>query len=496
MINLTGITKVYGSTRALDNVSMSIAPGEVIALAGENGSGKSTLMKVLSGVVVPDEGTIELNGERVSFSRPRDALERGIALVSQELTIVPPMSVYENIGLSIIRDRGLKPVNRREMIRIAEQALGRLGIDYIDPRRTVDRLGPVDQTLVEIAKALVAEPQVLILDEATSRLGAHETEELLALVHRLREEGLSTVMITHRIAEMTATADRAVVLRDGILAGGLEKEELEEANLVRLMVGRDIPPRIREHADASTATPVFTAKDVVVAGTEPKVSLDVRPGEIVGIAGLVGAGRSELLESLYGLRKREGEVEVAGKKVPHMRVKKARRRGLSLVPEDRRKQGLLVRESITENYALGGTDWYQLFRRGKAKAAARSAVQTFGVKTRDVGSGVSTLSGGNQQKVVIARALSNSPKVLLLDEPTRGVDIGAREEIYKIIVDKAQAGMGVLLASSDMNELLTVADRVLVMHEHAIVGELVGDQVTEDNIALLSAGGRMNFGQD
>lgn len=491
MIELAGITKRYGAVVALADVTLRLSPGEVVALAGENGSGKSTLVKVLSGVVTPDTGTIVLDGEEIAFSGPRDALDRGIALVAQELTVVPELSVYENIALPLLRSKALRTINRREMIARSRAALARLGVDWIDPRQRLNRLGPVDQTFVEIAKALVTDPRVLILDEATSRLGENEVEDLLALIRRLRDQGLTTVMITHRIGEMTATADRAVVLRDGRYVGALDRDELDEKRLVRLMVGRDIAPRTRPRAAASGRDVVLEAQDIEVEATGKTVSLTVHAGEVVGIAGLVGAGRTELLEAIFGARSRfDGTVSIAGEPLRPGSVHRARGAGLSLVPEERRGQGLIVTASIEANYLLGSLPWFGLFRGRAARRNTRAAVKEFGVKAPIVTAGVSTLSGGNQQKVVIARALSTSPKVLLLDEPTRGVDIGARDDIYALIAGFVEQGMGVLLASSDMIEILGFSDRVLVMHEHEIVGELIGDDITEHNIALLSAGGK------
>lgn len=491
MIALSGITKRYGAVTALDEVSLTIRPGEVIALAGENGSGKSTLVKVLSGVVVPDSGRIEFDGEEVRFSEPKDALDRGIGLVAQELTVVPALPVYENVMLPVMRGRAARIVHRRELIARTRALLERLGLERIDPRRRVEQLGPVEQTFVEIAKALVTEPRVLILDEATSRLSAEEVVSVLALVRELRDQGLSTIMITHRIAEMTSTADRAVVLRDGRYAGELPRAELDEDRLVRLMVGRDLKAKVREEKSEAEAPEVLLAEEIRVDRDGPEVGLSVGAGEIVGLAGLVGAGRTELLECLFGLRPRHGgRLSVGGVPVAPASVRRAIDAGLSLVPEERRGQGLIVGDTIENNYHLGSPPWYRLVRRRRMRRETRAAIARFGVKARDVLAGVSTLSGGNQQKVVIARSLSSSPRVLLLDEPTRGVDVGAREEIYDIIREQAGSGMGVLLASSDMTEILGVADRVLVMHEHAIVGELRGEEITEENIGLLSAGGR------
>ncbi|MCB1273996.1 MAG: sugar ABC transporter ATP-binding protein [Leucobacter sp.] len=491
MITLSGITKRYGAVTALDEVSLEVREGEIIALAGENGSGKSTLVKALSGVLMPDSGSISIDGEEVHFSEPRDALERGISLVAQELTVVPALSVYENVMLPILRGRATRYINRKQLIARTRELLGSLGLHRINPRLRVEQLGPVEQTFVEIAKALVTQPRVLILDEATSRLSAEEVQSVLELVRSLRDQGLSTVMITHRISEMTSTADRAVVLRDGHYVGELSIAELTEEKLVRMMVGRDLKATLRDKQVFSGEQQTLVAEGIQVERGGPGVSFSVGAGEIVGLAGLVGAGRTELLETIYGLRQRHGgTLVVNGSAVQPSSVRRSIRAGLSLVPEERRGQGLIVNDSIENNYHLGSPPWNRLVRRRRMRKETHGAIARFGVKARNVLASVSTLSGGNQQKVVIARALSQSPRVLLLDEPTRGVDVGAREEIYEIVREQADAGMGVLVASSDMTEILSVSDRVLVMHEHAIVGELVGSDITEENIGLLSAGGR------
>lgn len=491
MITLSGITKRYGAVTALDEVSLEVREGEIIALAGENGSGKSTLVKALSGVLMPDSGSISIDGEEVHFSEPRDALERGISLVAQELTVVPALSVYENVMLPILRGRATRYINRKQLIARTRELLGSLGLHRINPRLRVEQLGPVEQTFVEIAKALVTQPRVLILDEATSRLSAEEVQSVLELVRSLRDQGLSTVMITHRISEMTSTADRAVVLRDGHYVGELSIAELTEEKLVRMMVGRDLKATLRDKQVFSGEQQTLVAEGIQVERGGPGVSFSVGAGEIVGLAGLVGAGRTELLETIYGLRQRHGgTLVVNGSAVQPSSVRRSIQAGLSLVPEERRGQGLIVNDSIENNYHLGSPPWNRLVRRRRMRKETHGAIARFGVKARNVLASVSTLSGGNQQKVVIARALSQSPRVLLLDEPTRGVDVGAREEIYEIVREQADAGMGVLVASSDMTEILSVSDRVLVMHEHAIVGELVGSDMTEENIGLLSAGGR------
>lgn len=487
MLTARRITKRYGVVTALADVQFSVPPGEIIALAGENGSGKSTLARILCGLTMPDEGEILLGGEHTAFGSPRDALDAGIALVAQELTTIPHLTVAENVTLPFLRGGTGRWIQRRHMAALASQALGRLGVD-LDPGAPAGRLTTVEQTFVEIAKAIVTEPQYLILDEATSRLGPQDVDSVLKVVRQLASEGVSSVLITHRLAEMTAACERVTVLRDGRNAGELARESLSEDSLVRLMVGRELKGHPRRQAGLGDVA--LSVRGITVQGSRSPVTLTVRSGEVVGLAGLVGAGRTELLEALGGLRARSGgQVDVHGEAVPEGIPSQARAHGLSLVPEDRHRQGLVLPFSVTENFVLGRHRGATIVRRSQDRRAAQAAVATFGIKVADVDAPISALSGGNQQKVVIARALASQPRALLLDEPTRGVDVGAREEIYKVILSEAERGLAVLLASSDLVELLSVCDRILVMHEGALVGELNGRTATEEEIALLSAGG-------
>lgn len=488
MIELAEITKCYGAVRALDRVDLKIHPGEVLALAGENGSGKSTLVKILAGVVRPDSGTMTLDGEPVTWHRPDDALRHGISLVGQELALMPDLPTYENACLPLLRRRAMKVVDRRSLIRRTAAVFERLGRPDIDPVLPVRSLDTTERSVVQLAQALVTDPRLLLLDEATSRLGSADVRFVFDVVRRLREQGVATVLITHRISEMTELADRASVLRDGVHVGDLSRDNLTERELVRLMVGRDITP---EHRAARTHEdgPSLNVQDLVVAGTHHPVDLTVRAGETVGLAGLVGAGRTELLETIAGLRRpANGSVAANGSDVPPG-IRAARRCGIGLVPEDRHAQGLVIDGSVHQNLTLSHWNWHRTVRHRRERSRSRELVTDFGVKVRDLAQPASALSGGNQQKVVMARVLADEPEVLLLDEPSRGVDVGAREEIYRLVAAQADRGMAVLVASSEIAELLAVCDRVLVMHERRIVGELEGEALTEENIGWLSAGG-------
>ncbi|MGW0037579.1 sugar ABC transporter ATP-binding protein [Gordonia sp. NPDC003376] len=485
---MRSITKRYGRVVALDGVGVGIGDGEIVAVAGENGSGKSTLMKVLAGVVSADGGTIEIDGTPVRWRNPLDAARSGIALVPQEPALFDELRVYENVTTPLLRGAACMVMGRRRLVDRCRAAFERLGITDIDPMATLGSLSVADQSRTALAQALVTAPRVLILDESTSRLGAADAEAMLGSVRALRDQGMSVVIITHRISEMTSTADRVTVLRDGTHVGDLDAAGLTEAELVRMMVGRDIAARIGSASEPGAV--VLDVDGLVVQGTTEPVSLTLRAGETVGLAGLVGAGRTELLETLAGARRRiGGTVAVAGIPVG-TGIGNARRAGIGLVPEDRGAQGLVRSASVHENHTLGSLHWHAPVRHRTMHDRTRSAIASFGVKTDDIHVPVSALSGGNQQKVVVSRVLAQDPRILLLDEPSRGIDVGAREEIYTIIGRQAALGMGVLVASSEIAELLAVCDRVLVMRDRRIVGDLCGDDLTEDNIGRLSAGMR------
>jgi ABC-type sugar transport system ATPase subunit len=488
MLVVRDISKHYGPVTALANVDFEVGAGEIVALAGENGSGKSTLAKIVSGAVQPDAGTVTLDGQELALTAPRGALDAGIALVAQDVTAVRGMSVAENVLLTKF-DRPMQRISRRRLAAAARPVLAQVGIDC-DPNLGFTSLKPGDRELVEVAKALASKPRYLILDEATSRLGERDVERLFALLRRLAAEGTSTILITHRLREIVDLADRAVVLRDGRRVGTLEREQLDEAQLSRMMVGRELVDFFHKQ-DIDRGEPVLRLDELVADGASTPVSLEVRGGEVVGLAGLVGCGRSELLETIAGMRKaRGGRVLVDGKEIPPGKPRAALRAGIALVPEDRHAQGLVLAATIRENMAMPLWRLLTVVRKSWERRLARKAVDQFRIRAAGVDASVRSLSGGNQQKVVLARALARRPRVLLLDEPTRGIDVGAKEEVFQLVADLLKQGIGILLVSSDMLEILGVADRVLVMHERHVVGQLERREASEEKIAFLSAGGR------
>lgn len=483
------VSKRYGAVQALRDASVAVGRGEVLALVGENGSGKSTLARILAGVIPPDSGGLILDGQPVRFSSPRAALRHGVAIVTQELTCIPTMTVAENILLPRLT-RAFRLVDHHGLVQRARRYLDEVGLGEIDPMMPFRALRQGDREMVEVAKALATRPRVLILDEATTRLP--DPERLFSIVDRLASQDISTIFITHRLREIGRLAHRAVVLRDGEVVRELQRGELSDAIIAAAMVGRPLD-HLYAKARVVIGGTVLAMSNVTTSRNQQPVNLLVRAGEIVGLAGLVGSGRTELLEGIAGARPRtSGFVTVAGVEVPKNSPTAAVRAGIGFVPEDRRVQGLHLSAGVADNLSMVWLRALQRINRHLHELRAHRAIQRFNIRTPTIHTPVGDLSGGNQQKVLIARALAHHPKVLLLDEPTRGVDVGAKHEIYRFIADLVQGGVGVLLASSDLLELLGLCDRILVLYEGAFVGELQRGFASEERIALLATGGKVN----
>jgi len=492
-----GLTKRFPGVLALDAVDVSVRRGEVLAVVGENGAGKSTLMKVLAGIVAPDAGEIELDGRPARIDSTRRALELGIALIHQEPNLADNLTAAANIRLGNEPAR-LGFFDSAEIEASARAALAEVGADF-GPEVLVRELPVGRRQLVEIAKALARHARILLMDEPTSSLSGKESERLLEVVDELRARGVSIVYISHRLAEVKRLADRAVVLRDGRRAGELDGEHLDRESLVRLMVGRDLAsPSARPSAAAPggerLAQPVLEVQGLVVpASPRHALTFEVRAGERVGLAGLVGAGRTELLRVLFGIdRPLAGRMRVGGAELAPAHPRDAIRAGVGLVPEDRKRDGLFLPLGVREN--VGIATLARDARAGFVDAARERTltaelVARLCIGTPGVDQPVEQLSGGNQQKVVLARWLATNPRLLLLDEPTRGIDVGARHEIYELIDELARQGVAVLFASSEMEELLELADRVLVMHEGRIAGELARAELDEERVMRLATGG-------
>jgi len=493
-LRAVGLCKRFPGVYALDHVSVGVFPSEVLAVVGENGAGKSTLMKVLAGSQQPDAGSLLINGAEVVLHSPADAIRHGIALIHQELNLVDNLSVAENIFLGREPNR-LGWMDRKTMNSVAAEFLAKVGLK-VDPRISLKHLSVAQKQMVEIAKALTTRANVLIMDEPTSSLSHQETSVLFGLVDELRCGGVSVIYISHRLGEVLRLADRVEVLRDGKNAGSLKADTINHDAMVRLMIGRDPRPLDKSNRQAMGVVRLDVAELVVQAGprnsAQPPVNLDAKGGEIVVLAGLVGAGRSELLETIFGVvPAASGTIAVDGKVLAKHTVQESIKAGIALVTEDRKATGLLVESSVRTNTTISSlfqSPAFPFVRPGWEALQTEAQIKALGIKTASQHTVVATLSGGNQQKIAIAKWLVNRPKVLLLDEPTRGVDIAARQEIYNILLKLAADGVAVLIASSDMEEVIAIADRVLVMHEGCITGELTGEMICEANIMQLAVG--------
>lgn len=496
VLALEGVSKSFGAVRALRGVSLRLYAGEAHALAGENGAGKSTLIKALAGVHRPDTGTVLLDGDPVEFHGPADARDAGIAVIYQEPTLFPDLSVAENIFVGRQPRRSLGRVDHRAVRRAAAGLFERLGVD-LDPDQPARGLSIADQQLVEIAKALSFDARVLIMDEPTAALTGAEVARLFGVVRTLRAEGAAVLFISHRLEEIFALCQRVTTLRDGALISSEPLEGLSEDDLVRRMVGRDLdelyPKQRTEVGEVALNVSRLTREGVFT-----DVSFEVRRGEIVGLAGLVGAGRSEVARAVFGVDRFDaGEVEVLGRKLRSGAPSLAMAAGLALVPEDRRAQGLVMDMSIERNIGLTGfatTTRAGLMNRSAERDRAVDWAVKLQVKYARLADVVGTLSGGNQQKVVLAKWLATSPQVLIVDEPTRGIDVGTKAEVHRLLSSLAAEGVAVLMISSDLPEILGMADRVLVMHEGRLAAEIPRSEATEETV-MAAATGRADRGR-
>ncbi len=489
-LDLVGITKVYPSAVALNAVSLSIRGGEVVGLIGENGAGKSTLMKVLGGTIAPDGGEIVIDGVRLAAMTPAAAVAQGIAFVHQELNPFANLDVAGNILLGReIRSGPFGFIDRAAMENRVRPLLELLGTRFT-ASTPVSELSLADQQLLEIAKALSINVRLLILDEPTSSLTLSETQRLLTVIRRLRDDGVAVLFITHRLAEVEAVADRVVGLRDGRNAGDLSRETMTKDAMVRLMIGRDVkqfyvPPERQDGAVVLQTTGLRTE-----AYPDSPVDLQIRCGEILGLAGLVGAGRTELARALFGIDPiHAGRVEVEGHTVTPGSVSAAIRAGICLVPEDRKTEGLFLDFSIAENIVMPRLE--SIASMGFVdQRAERQIAETFrtrlSIKAQRLDRATGELSGGNQQKVVLAKWLGLKPKVIILDEPTRGIDVGAKAEVYRLMRELAAQGAAILMISSDMEEVIGVSTRVAVMRRGTISGVLERENVSEEAVLRLA----------
>ena len=492
-LELNGISKTYPGVTALDGVSLSVARGEIVGLIGENGAGKSTLMKVLGGVVEPSAGTIRIDGRDHAALTVADAIKSGIAFVHQELNLFDNLDVAANvfIGREPLRGGPFRLIDRKELHRKVQSLLDKLDVDFA-PDTPVADLSLAQRQLLEIAKALSLDARLVIMDEPTSSLTLTETARLLAILGELRASGVSIIFISHRLNEVKACVDRVVVLRDGRVVGALDRDAVKPETMIRLMSGRDlrslyIPPKIAPGAAVLEIDGFRTS-----AFPDHPLSLTLRRGEILGLAGLVGAGRTELACAVFGIDKAAGgSLKIDGQPVTIAEPRDAIARGLYLVPEDRKRTGLHLDFSMATNITLPDLKSYATCTVVSTAAEAKTAEaqkRRLNIKAFDINTEAGTLSGGNQQKIVLAKWLSMKPQVIIFDEPTRGVDVGAKSEIYALMRELADAGVAVLMISSDMEEVIGVSDRMAVMHEGRISGFLERSQFSETNVLQLAVG--------
>jgi ribose transport system ATP-binding protein len=497
LLDMRGISKTFPGARALNDVSLSIEAAEIHALMGENGAGKSTLMKILSGAYQADPGgEIRLDGRPVTIDGPLAGKRLGIAIIYQELSLSPNLSVAENIYLGSEPSRGLA-IDRAAMNKGCAGILKRLGATF-GPASLVADLSIAERQLVEIARAINQNARILVMDEPTTALSQRETERLFALVRQLRDEGLAIIYISHRMAEVYELSDRVSVLRDGSYVGTVGREDINADRIVRMMVGRDISGFYKkEHvARPNAGAPLLSVRDMADGRRVRGCSFDLHAGEVLGLAGLVGSGRTELARLIYGAdRRTAGSVTLAGRPLDLSSPGAGLRAGVAYLTEDRKAQGLFLDLTVAENVALGeltlsnGRSGFLPLR--AIERAARAAIKALAIRVAGPQIEVGTLSGGNQQKVLLSRLLETKPKVLILDEPTRGVDVGAKSEIYRLIDDLAKSGMGVIVISSELPEIVGIADRILVMREGQIAGEVGGASgapVTQESIIALATG--------
>lgn len=499
LLEMRGITKSFPGVRAVDGVTFDLFPGEIHALVGENGAGKSTLMKVLGGVYPYGsyEGEILIDGEARSFHRVRDAEEAGIAIIFQELSIIKDLNIGENIFLGR-EPRRFGIINWEELYSRAHKLLDDLHLP-LDPRTPIGELGIGQQQLVEIAKALSQQARILVLDEPTAALTDAEAETLFQILDKLRKRGVGMIYISHKLDEVFRISDRITVLRDGRAVGTEPANAIDEAQVIARMVGREVGD-IFPKADHQRGEIIFEARNITVEDPNVRgkllvrgVSFAVRQGEVLGIAGLMGAGRTDLLMAIFGAHagSSTGEILIEGKRAIISRPSDAIKLGLGFVTEDRKRFGLVVDQTILKNMTLAAlTDLSGRFVTNEhaETAASQRAMKEFSVKAGSVFNIVGTLSGGNQQKVVLAKWLLTKPRVLFLDEPTRGIDVGAKQEIYAHINSLARAGLAIVLVSSELPEVLGLSDRVLVLHEGRVTGEFERADATAERVMACATG--------
>lgn len=492
ILEVINVSKDFSGVYALKNVDLQIFPGQVTAIIGENGAGKSTLFKTISGVHTQYEGQILLNGEENHFKNPKEAAEKGIVIIHQELNLIPHLTITENLFLGQELTNSFGLLDYPKMNKKAKELLGRLQLE-INPATPVNRLRVGQQQLVEIARALLMESKVLIMDEPTSALSDHEAELLFSIILDLKAKGVAIVYVSHKLKELFEIADRYEVLRDGKKIGAGKMNEITRDKLIQMMVGRDIQSSLKK-MQVEKGKEILKVENLCFQNPDNKkdylvndVSFSLHKGEILGIAGLMGAGRTEILEAIFGLFPKyvSGKICIEGSEIQIKSVNDAICAGIALVPEDRKLQGLILEMDVAKNNSLASLDKVSRFgfiSQKKEAELCQKFTEKLNIKVSSQKMEVQKLSGGNQQKIVIAKWLATNPKILLLDEPTRGIDVGAKAEIYKLINELAALGMGIIMVSSELPEILAISDKILVMSESKLTAILNREEASEERI--------------
>jgi inositol transport system ATP-binding protein len=488
LVEAMGITKRYPGVIALNGVGLKIRPGTVHALMGENGAGKSTLMKILAGNILPDEGEIRVKGRPVRFHSPRDATDAGIAMIHQELLLVPHMTIAENIWIGREPTRfGL--VDHRELNRRTRELLNRIGID-LTPERQLGSLTVANQQMVEIAKAVSYDSDVLIMDEPTSAITDKEVDHLFDIIAQLKSQNKSIVYITHKMSEVFTIADDISIFRDGQMVGSGPASDYDQNKLIALMVGRELTHMFPK-GEAKLGDVILSVRDLALEGVFKNVSFELRRGEILGIAGLIGAGRTNVAETIFGVTPAtSGEIFIDGKRVVVDSPKTGMDQGLALLTEDRKSTGLFLMHTVQDNMQIASIRNHTsggFVKQNALNGMCTKMRESLRIKTPTLNEIIGNLSGGNQQKALIARCLMTNPRILILDEPTRGIDVGAKAEIHRLISNLAAEGLAIIMISSELPEILGMSDRIMVMHEGHISGFLDRSEATQEKIMHLAA---------
>ena len=490
-VEMQNICKIFGGVKALQDVSFQIKAGEIHALVGENGAGKSTLMKILSGAYKRDSGNIYIDGQLTQINKPKDGIDNGISIIYQEFALINSLTVAENIFIDKLNDNG-QLINWKKLRKKAGDVLDSLGFGNIPANKTVSELSVAHQQVVEICKALARKSSVLILDEPTAVLATSEVEQLFKLLNELRAEGVAIIYISHRLDEIFSLCDRITVMKDGTYVGTYETSEMDEKKLVSLMIGRTLESYFPER-ESNFGQMALTVENIHSGKAVKDVSFEVREGEVLGISGLVGSGRTETMRAIFGADPLDGgRIILSGKEISIKSPMKAVKHGIGMLPEDRKAHGVLLNMPIRNNITLtrlkSFVGPFGVINEKKETAFINEMVKKLAIRAASIENNVSSLSGGNQQKVAISKLLAADCKVLILDEPTRGVDVGAKIEIYKIINELVSQNYAVIMISSEMMEIIGMCDRAIVMRNGSIAAELQKDELTEQNLINYSMG--------